>query len=807
MRQEIETTLGRGLDVALQGKAHFLENQIEKGLADTHAVITRPFLVQTLQQLNEHPERNSELQDLQRNVNSLLLTGFTAAIVYDKEGNQLSQTGKFSKNKKQSLPMNRLKNNILIWDGQFILNTTKDILSQDGFVIGSITTEKPLPELTRSFEEIRAIGETGEFLLCAPLNESKQETVCFISRVGSVKLKQMTYMNGEEASPINYALDGKKGVMAVKDYRQVSVIEAYAPLHAIGLGMILKLDEKELFRPATEKLKIIILYLSVLIFAEILLLNWFIRKLIKSKKEARIAQDKSEQISTELRQKEIELRERLKEITCLYEIRRSIGIELSIDSLCQKIFEYLIPAVQFPEIATAVIELDGWKFTSGKYNLNFIQHLLQSKIKITEEPRNYWREERDPACTCSSEIRVNGKICGQIRVFYPVDKPFLAVEEQKLIDAVASDLTLWLERMEVDQLLRERLKEITCLYEIHREMGLELSVDKICQNIFENLIPALQFPEIANAVIELDGRRFTSKESNEDPTDKLEPEASISDKLCFDCYKQRDTIGFILQSKISVNGKNCGQLRVFYPEDKPYFLQEEQTLVNAIANSLESWLERKRLEQALVFVAEEQQHTIGQELHDNLGQQMAAIGYQAKALEKKITNSGDESLAKVAAAIATQAQIAVIQIKQVAQGLLPFELEANGLKTALQTLAERIATTYCIICTFSCKNQITVGDNNLSLNIYRIAQEAANNAIRHGHAQHITISLISKEQTLCLSICDDGCGFISTSTKHEASNGMGIKIMQYRAKQLGAKLDFLSRSEGGMEVRLEMRMV
>ncbi|MGH8683727.1 MAG: histidine kinase, partial [Nitrosospira sp.] len=277
------------------------------------------------------------------------------------------------------------------------------------------------------------------------------------------------------------------------------------------------------------------------------------------------------------------LRERLKEITCLYEIRRGMGLELSMDSVCQQIFEHLLPAMQFPEIATAMIELDGKRFTSKNHGQG-LTHELQSTISV------------------------NNKSCGQLRVFYPEDKPFLVPEEQRLIDAVADDLERWLERKQMDEALRERLKEITCLYEIRRGIGLDLSVDNVCQQIFEHLIPAMQFPEIATAMIELDGKRFTSENHGQGLTHEL-------------------------QSKITVNSKPCGQLRVFYPEDKPFLIPEEQRLIDAVANDLERWLERKRLEQTLVSIAEEHQRSIGQELHDNLGQQIAAIGYQARALE------------------------------------------------------------------------------------------------------------------------------------------------------------------------------
>jgi two-component system, NarL family, sensor kinase len=449
------------------------------------------------------------------------------------------------------------------------------------------------------------------------------------------------------------------------------------------------------------------------------------------------------------------LHERLKEITCLYEIRRDMGLEMSIEGACQQIFKHLIPAMQFPDIATAMIELDGSRFTSENHGQG-LTHELQAKISV------------------------NSKSYGQLRVFYPEDKPFLIPEEQRLIDAVASDLELWLERKHIDEALRERLKEISCLYEIRHGLGQELSIDGACQQIFTHLIPAMQFPEIATAMIELDGRRFTSDNHGHGLTHEL-------------------------QTNINANNKLCGQLRVFYPEDKPFLIPEEQRLIDAVASDLERWLERKLLEQTLVSIAEEHQRVLGQELHDNLGQQIAAISYQAKALERKIAASGSADTVSIAASIAAQAQTAVMQCKQLAQGLLPFELETNGLVAALHAFSSRIATAYKIRCEFICTNDIVINNKNVALNLYRIAQEAVNNGIRHGGAQHLIISLALRDGFLRLSICDDGCGFAGAGPK-AATPGMGIRIMRYRARQLGATLEFRRRTEGGMEVRLEMRM-
>ena len=780
MRQQIESVLGIGLRVALQGKALLVENQIQKGMGDTRALALRPFLIQSMQELNAQPENKSASRDLERNVNSLLEAGFSAAVVYDAKGNKLSQIGHFSENIAQSIPLPEYHDTFLIWDKQFILRTQVDITDQEKHHIGRIVTETKLPQVTRRFSEIRSIGKTGEFILCAPPAIDTQAMACLISQIDGVKFTHLRYAREGGILPINLALNGTSGVIAVKDYRHIPVIEAYAPLHGIGLGMVLKLDQEELFNPVNDQLITIVLYLAGLIIAEILLLNWFVRKLIKSERESRDAKETAEQISIELSHKEIELRERLKEITCLYEIRRSIGSDLSVDKACQQIIAHLIPAMQYPEHASVIIELDGERISS-----------MPSPQDMTHG--------------LSSKISVNGRIRGQLSVFYPQDKPFLVLEEQKLIDAITSDLARWLERKQVDELLHERLKEITCLYEIRRGIGMESSIDNVCQNIFEHLIPAMQFPEIASAVIELNGWRFTIGKFDPEAGHRLQSKAKITHRKTSYWRTERDP-ACTCCSMIRVNGKVCGQIRVYYPADHPHMVVEEQKLVSAIASDLESWLERKRLEQALVFVAEEQAHTIGQELHDNLGQQIAAIGYQARALEKQIIAAGNISMATVAASIASQAQISVIHIKQLAQGLLPFEIEANGVIAALQALANRVATTYSISCVFSCKNNIIIHDDTLALNLYRIAQEAANNAIRHGKAQHITISLSSNEELLCLSISDDGSGFIETNETSQTTSGMGIKIMQYRAKQLGAKLDFLPRSEGGTEVRLEMRM-
>ena len=113
------------------------------------------------------------------------------------------------------------------------------------------------------------------------------------------------------------------------------------------------------------------------------------------------------------------------------------------------------------------------------------------------------------------------------------------MDESTIETGVAADVG---EAVDTGQVLHERLKEITCLYEIRCGMGLELSVDEVCEQVFEHLVPAMQFPEMASAVIELDGTAFASRNHSGRVTHSL-------------------------QSPIRVNGKIRGHLQVFYPPE------------------------------------------------------------------------------------------------------------------------------------------------------------------------------------------------------------------------------------------------
>lgn len=127
-------------------------------------------------------------------------------------------------------------------------------------------------------------------------------------------------------------------------------------------------------------------------------------------------------------------------------------------------------------------------------------------------------------------------------------------------------------------ILRERLKERICLYAIRRDMERDLSIQELCHQIFKRLIPAMQFPDHAACAIELNNKQYASAQYNDDLANGI-------------------------FAKIKVNGRVCGQLQVFYTENKTFMLPDEQNLVNYIADDLRLWLERKQAEQYISHMA------------------------------------------------------------------------------------------------------------------------------------------------------------------------------------------------------------
>ncbi len=203
--------------------------------------------------------------------------------------------------------------------------------------------------------------------------------------------------------------------------------------------------------------------------------------------------------------------------------------------------------------------------------------------------------------------------------------------------------------------------------------------------------------------------------------------------------------------------------------------------------------DRHRLEQEILQISEREQQRIGRDLHDDLGQQLAGLSIMASVLTRTLAGNAAPE-APAAAKISELLKKAVAMTRSLARGLHPVAPEPDGLASALHDLAARVSGLFHIDCQFDCAAAIQMNDNTAATHLYRIAQEAVSNAVKHGHAQHVRIGLSSDTASLTLTVKDDGCGI---SAPEPQQQGMGLRIMHYRAGMIGARVSIAKQETGG----------
>ena len=206
--------------------------------------------------------------------------------------------------------------------------------------------------------------------------------------------------------------------------------------------------------------------------------------------------------------------------------------------------------------------------------------------------------------------------------------------------------------------------------------------------------------------------------------------------------------------------------------------------------------ERRRLESELLAVSDREQRRIGQDLHDGLGQHLAGIELMSQVLEQKLAG-GSRQAAANAGQIAKHVREAIDQTRALARGLSPVALEAHGLMAALQELAASTRSLFRLDCVFECPQTVLMRNNATATQLYRIAQEAVNNAVKHGKPSRIQIRLEESPGRITLRIINNGAGF---STQPRSGSGMGLRIMRYRAGVLRGTLEIHALEPRGVAV-------
>ena len=206
---------------------------------------------------------------------------------------------------------------------------------------------------------------------------------------------------------------------------------------------------------------------------------------------------------------------------------------------------------------------------------------------------------------------------------------------------------------------------------------------------------------------------------------------------------------------------------------------------------------QRRLEKDLVAVGEEERNRVGRDLHDGLGQQLAGMELLCRTLAQGLARQALPE-AQTARLLVEQIQVATRQTRALARGLSPVLDSPDGLMVALEELAVTTQTLFGVRCRFQCEEPVIIANHRAAVHLFRIAQEASANAVRHSGTQRMEINLVLRGDRLTLEIRDHGGGL---SRGIEQARGMGFRTMGYRTAALGGSLTFIAAKPTGLLVR------
>ena len=289
-------------------------------------------------------------------------------------------------------------------------------------------------------------------------------------------------------------------------------------------------------------------------------------------------------------------------------------------------------------------------------------------------------------------------------------------------------------------------------------------------------------------------------------------------------YQPRELVGrqgAILSNRVQVDEWSAAALgRRLAADGSPQFeyecLRRDGTTFNAavaltpieiggeqhVLAVIEDITQRRELEREIIEIANREQRRIGSDLHDGLGQELTGIALMLRGLTGRLVREGGAAAAD-AEEIVALVNKAIENTRQLARGLSPVSIERGGLPFALRALVTRTTDMYGCNVRFRSKiwPQLTL-DASASNHLYRIVQEAITNAVRHGYATEVTVDLQVAGQEVKLSVLDNGRGLPAGV---ELAQGMGMKIMRYRANIVGGRVEIALGAEGGVQVKVSCR--
>jgi signal transduction histidine kinase len=209
----------------------------------------------------------------------------------------------------------------------------------------------------------------------------------------------------------------------------------------------------------------------------------------------------------------------------------------------------------------------------------------------------------------------------------------------------------------------------------------------------------------------------------------------------------------------------------------------------------------RELERQVVDAADSVRKAVGEDLHDNVGQQLTGLELMVDALSRRVTGS-DRATSALVTKVAEGLRQAHADLRQLMTGIIPTEVAADGFVTALERLVTRVRECYNRQCELMATGQVQLADEATATHVFRIVQEAVCNAIRHGHTRTIRLIVREEADALVVEVRDDGGGFGTNPNR----TGLGTRLMRDRATRIGGTLS-IAALDGGTVVTVRVPIV
>jgi PAS domain S-box-containing protein len=292
LQGRVQTLVGDNVHAALTRRTDMFRDLIELREINARIAATRPAVLRNLRIIHAGRDDGSNIANIKAVVDNFLKQGFSGIAYHDIDGKAIASGGVFAPAPAMAVTLVTPDKPELLWDGGFLLRHRIPLRDSTGEV-GTVLAEQPLPVLTRLAQNVLGMGVTGDMGLCVLRGE---QIHCFPQRLNPQVFSAPLVNVAGEPLPMTRALRGETGVVITRDYREQNVVAAYGPVGDFGLGMVVKIDAVEVFRPIREQLELALGLLLVLAGGGTLLLRSRVRplatKLVDAETQARAQERK-----------------------------------------------------------------------------------------------------------------------------------------------------------------------------------------------------------------------------------------------------------------------------------------------------------------------------------------------------------------------------------------------------------------------------------------------------------------------------------------------------------------------------------